>query len=370
VTVDPIAKTSVGELADGTESESKRFLGRHSVLWSREAATTAIGIAIFTLFSLKAPYFLTIDNILETARFTSFVAIVAVGWTYLLIAAELDLSVGPMYSFCQIMCAWFIVRQGATPWLAFFLSILVGAAVGACSGALTTLFGVPSFIVTLGMLSVMLGAALVMTGSFPITVPTSVESSFFAFANGTIGPVPAQVIWMIALCLVGGLVLRLTPFGAHVYATGGNERAARQAGINTVRVKFACFVITGAMVGLVGALSVGWLRTTSPVGNQIFTLQVIASVIVGGSALYGGAGSIYGTLVGAFILGMLSTGLILMGLSSDYTFVVTGLIIIVVGTLDVFLRRGQAGLRTLWRRYRLRQALDRRYDDTPGGGDQ
>jgi ribose/xylose/arabinose/galactoside ABC-type transport system permease subunit len=355
----PLAQ--VGEADAG--SVWRHIFSRNSFLLSREAAITLIGVLIFTVFSIRAPYFLTVDNLFETARFTSFVAIVAVGWTYLLIAAELDLSVGPMYSFCQIMCAWFIVRLGVNPWVAFFLAVLVGAGIGAVSGAFTTVFGVPSFIVTLGMLSILLGGALVVTGSFPITVPTSVESNFFTFANGTLGPVPSQVVWMFVVCIVGGLVLRVTPFGSRVYATGGNERAARQAGIKTGRIKFACFVLTGALVGLVGALSVGWLRTTSPVGNQIFTLQVIASVIVGGAALYGGAGSIYGTLIGALILGMLSTGLILMGISSDYTFVVTGLIIVIVGTLDVLLRRGQSGLRIFWRRFRFRSSAAGARDD-------
>ena len=234
------------------------------------------------------------------------------------------------------------------------LTLVVGAGLGAVNGAIVTVFRVPSFIVTLGMLSVMIGASLVVTGGFPITVPKEVQSSFFTAANGNLGPVPAQVLWMVGVCLLGGFVLRMTPFGSRVYATGGNERAARQAGINTARVKFMCFVITGTLIGLTGALSVGWLRTTSPVGNQLFTIQVIAAVIVGGTSLYGGAGSIYGTLIGALILGSLSTGLILMGVDIDYTFVFFGTIIIVVGTLGVLIRHGQAGLMTVWRRFRLR----------------
>ena len=336
------------------ESIWARLTGRNSPLVGREAAITFVALAVFALFSIEARYFFTLGNLLEVARFSAFAAIVGVGWTYLLITAELDLSVGPMYSFMQIMCAWFMTSAVLDPWLAFLLTIVVGAGIGAVNGTIVTVFRVPSFIVTLGMLSVMIGAALVVTGGFPITVPKGVESSFFAAANGNLGPVPAQVLWMLGVCLLGAFVLKMTPFGSRVYATGGNERAARQAGINTARVKFSCFVITGALVGLAGGLSVGWLRTTSPVGNQLFTIQVIAAVIVGGTSLYGGAGSVYGTLIGALLLGSLSTGLILMGASIDWTFVFFGSIIIVVGTLDVLIRHGQSGLMTFWRRLQLR----------------
>lgn len=352
------AASAPGTTAMADESVWSRLTSRNSPLVGREAGITFVALAVFALFSLEARYFFTLGNLLEVARFSAFAAIVGVGWTYLLITAELDLSVGPMYSFMQIACAWLMTSAVLDPWTAFFATIVVGAGLGAVSGAIVTVFRVPSFIVTLGMLSVMIGAALVVTGGFPITVPKGVESSFFAAANGNIGPVPAQVLWMLGVCLVGGFVLKFTPFGSRVYATGGNERAARQAGINTARVKFACFVITGALVGLAGALSVGWLRTTSPVGNQLFTIQVIAAVIVGGTSLYGGAGSVYGTLIGALLLGSLSTGLILMGVSIDWTFVCFGSIIIVVGTLDVLIRHGQSGLTTIWRRFRLRDAPD------------
>ena len=345
---------SVGGVAMAEDSFLARLAGRNSPLFGREAAITFVGLAIFALFSIEARYFFTLDNLLEVARFSAFVAIVGVGWTYLLITAELDLSVGPMYSFMQIMGAFLMTSLVLDPWLAFGLTIIIGAAIGAVNGVIVTVFRVPSFIVTLGMLSVMVGASLVVTGGFPITVPKEVQSSFFTAANGNLGPVPAQVLWMLGICLVGGFVLKMTPFGSRVYATGGNERAARQAGINTARVKFTCFVITGALVGLAGVLSVGWLRTTSPVGNQLFTIQVIAAVIVGGTSLYGGAGSVYGTLIGALILGSLSTGLILMGVDIDWTFVFFGGIIIVVGTLDVVIRQGQVGMMTIWRRFQLR----------------
>ena len=319
----------------------KRTFSRDSFLFTKEAAITLVGLAIFGFFTYKAPYFAQFGNVMDIARYSAFVAIVGVGWTFLIISEELDLSIGPAYSFCQVMCAWFIVGPGLDPMVAFFGAILVGAFIWATNGFIVTVLRVPSFVVTLGMLAVMMGASLTMTGHHPITVPRDTETILFGLANGKIGPFPAQFFWMVGVCLVGGFVLHKTKFGYQVFATGGNEKAARQAGINTKRVKFLCFVITGAMVGLCGALSVGWIRTTSPVGNQLFTIQVISAVIVGGAALSGGAGSVYGTVVAAFILGMLSTGLIMMGANVDVTFILFGSLIIVVGTLYIVIQQGQ-----------------------------
>ena len=206
--------SQVGAAAMAEDTMWARLTGRNSPLVGREAAITFVALAVFALFSIEARYFFTVDNLLEVARFSAFAAIVGVGWTYLLITAELDLSVGPMYSFTQIMCAWLITSAVLDPWLAFLLTIVIGAGLGAVNGAIVTVFRVPSFVVTLGMLSVMIGAALVVTGGFPITVPKGVESSFFTAANGNLGPVPAQVLWMAGVCLLGGFVLKMTPFGS------------------------------------------------------------------------------------------------------------------------------------------------------------
>lgn len=327
----------------GGPSRDERRVGGSDVL-VRQLAITAVTLALFAFFAVSADNFLTLDNLLEIARQVSFIAIVAVGMTYLFIAGELDLSVGSHYGFASIVMAWLVAEQSLDPWLACAVIIGLGAAIGLLNGAVTTIIGVPSFIVTLGMLSVLKGGSLVISGGFPISWPRDLESSFFAAANGSVGQVPAQVIWMAAALVVGGIVLRATVFGYHVYATGGSQEATRKTGINTRRVKILCFVLTGALCGLVGALQGGWLRTASPSTGTGFELVVIGAVIIGGTALFGGEGSIYGTFLGAAILGVLTNGLVLLGVDGNLAITATGLIIIVAAMLDVTLRRSGSSL--------------------------
>jgi ribose/xylose/arabinose/galactoside ABC-type transport system permease subunit len=244
-----------------------------------------------------------------------------------------------MYGFSSIVVAWLVTGAGLDLWTAAAITLVVGMVIGLVNGGVTAIIGVPSFIVTLGMLSALRGASLVISGAFPIPLPFRMHSSLFSIAGGTVGIIPAQVLWMVGVVIVGAAILRFTVFGYHVYATGGNQRAASQAGINTVRVKLTCFVLTGFLAALVGVLEVGWLKDASPDTGTGFELQVIGAVIIGGTALFGGEGSVFGTLVGASILAMLADGLILLGLSTDAFLIFTGLIIGGAAVLDVVLRR-------------------------------
>jgi ribose/xylose/arabinose/galactoside ABC-type transport system permease subunit len=189
------------------------------------------------------------------------------------------------------------------------------------------------------MYSVHNGASLVLSGSFPVTFPTGLHSSFISVSGGTAFGIPAQILWMLAALVIGGSVLKFTPFGYHVYAVGGNVRAARASGIRTERVKILCFVITGGLCGLIGAIQTGWLQTASPTTGPGFELQVIGAVIIGGVAIQGGEGNVYGTFIGAAILGMLDTGIVLMGVDGNYTQLFIGFIIILAASVDVVLRR-------------------------------
>ena len=310
------------------------------VLAGRQIALTLIAALLFAFFSIFAKYFLTLSSIYDMARVSTFTLVVAVGLTYLFIAAELDLSIGANQSFSTVIMALAITSYGVNPWLAALGALVVGTLVGVINGAIATVVGVPSFIVTLGMLSVLGGASLVITGGLPVTYPESVTSSFFAAANGTVlFNFPVQILWAIAVCVVGALALRFTPFGYHVYGVGGNAKAAHEMGINVRRVKFLCFVMTGALCGLTGALEGGWLREGDPSSGDTFTLQTIAAVILGGVALYGGAGSVYGTLVGTVITGILGNGLVLLGLQANWPQLFVGIIIVMVATIEVGLKR-------------------------------
>jgi ribose transport system permease protein len=298
-----------------------------------------VAALLFTVFSVFAANFFTTSNISSMAKVSSYTFIVSVGLTFLFIAAEIDLSIGANLSFAAIVMAGCIVDYGFNPWLAALCAILASSLVGVVNGFIVTVFGVQSFIVTLGMLSVLGGTTLVITDGVPINYPMNLQSSVFSTTNGSLDGIPAPVIWSAGAFLVGVFLLRFTKFGYHVYAVGGNTVAAREMGIRVKQTKMLCFVLTGAMCGLVAVLQSGWLQEADPGEGEAFTLQTIAAIIVGGVALYGGAGSIYGTLMGTIITGMLGSGLILLGLNANWPELAEGIIIIVVVSMSIGLRR-------------------------------
>jgi ribose/xylose/arabinose/galactoside ABC-type transport system permease subunit len=309
------------------------------VLLTRQAAMTVVAIAIFVFFSIEANNFLTLGNVLDIARATAFIGIVAVAWTYLLIAGELDLSVGSIYGLGTILMGWLVATMGLSPWIAALIILGYGILVGLVNGIITVYVGVRAFVVTLGMLSLLRGAALAISGNFPISYPRDLKSSFFAVGGGTLGVVPVQVIWFLAVFVVGAIVLSRTKFGYWVYATGGSEPAAREMGIPTKRIKLITFVLVGFACALIAILQGAWLKSASPSTGIGFELQVIGAVLIGGAALTGGDGNIWGTVVGAIILGMVANGLVLFGFPPSSGLLASGAIIITAGIIDVVLRK-------------------------------
>jgi ribose transport system permease protein len=307
----------------------------------RELGTFAVALALFILLSLFAPKFFTGNNLLNVARQISILSIIAVGMTYLFISGELDLSVGSTYGMCVVLYGWLAMVANWDLILAALGVVVFGALVGMVNGLVVTKFGIPSFIVTLGMLSTMRGLALWLSGGWPVSIEKS--SWFLDATGGYIRDVfPVQALWMAAVMIVGGWVLAKTRYGYHTYATGGNKQAARLNGIDTDRVKLINFMLTGACVGLAAVLLVGWLRSANPQTGAGFELDVIAAVIIGGTNLFGGAGSILGTFLGAAITGMIQNGLQLMGFNAYWAQLAQGVIIIVAVLLDLVIRRRQA----------------------------
>jgi ribose transport system permease protein len=231
------------------------------------------------------------------------------------------------------------MAAGLHPALAVLLGLGTGAAVGAVNAALVSYVGVTPFIVTLGMLSVLGGAALVITGGLPIDYPQNLKSSLIPITNGTIHGFPVPILWAVGVFLVCLFLLRYTKFGYHVYAVGGNPGAAREMGVNVRMIKLLCFVLTGGLCALTAVLESNWLQEADPGAGSTFTLQTIAAIIIGGVALYGGAGSIYGSLVGTIITGMLGTGLVLLGLNANWPELVEGVIIILVVTIGISINK-------------------------------
>lgn len=332
-------RTSMEALTTASEEATTPAIFVRELVTTRQAAMTAVAILIFVFFSVKANNFLSVGNILDIARATAFIGIVAVAWTYLLIAGELDLSVGSIYGFGTILLGWLVAGVGLNPWPAAALILAYGIAVGLINGMITVYVGVRAFVVTLGMLSLLRGAALAMSGNFPISYPRGLQSAFFAVGGGSLAGIPVQAIWFAGVTVIGAVILARTKFGFWVYATGGNEAAAREMGIPTSRIRLITFVLVGFACGLIAILQGAWLRSASPSTGIGFELQVIGAVLIGGASLSGGDGNVWGTVVGAVILGMVTNGLVLFGFPPASGLLASGAIIMVAGIIDVVLRR-------------------------------
>jgi ribose transport system permease protein len=302
-----------------------------------------IGVAavlVFAGWSLATPLFLNSENLLTVAQQIALLGIVATGMTYLMVAGELDLSVGSAYGFLAVFVAWLVGEQGLDPVLAVALTLALGAAIGTVNGTVTTLLGIPSFVVTLAMLGILRGLALLLADGLPVNVGD--HETWNSIVSGRLfGQIPAQALWFAVIVAAGAFVLAKTKFGSDVYATGGNERAAAHAGIATRRTKLVCFMVTGVFVAVSACILAGWLGSAEPSTGQGFELSVIAAVVIGGTGLAGGTGSVVGTFLGAAVIGMISNGLVLTGVNDYWQQVVTGGIILLAVVVQQFTgRRG------------------------------
>jgi ribose transport system permease protein len=339
--VDAVLDDVENEMAAGAAcapAENRRHVP--GILRWREFNVLVAAALLFAALSLASPLFPAPDNLLLVARQISIVAIIAIGVTYLFIAGEIDLSIGSTYGFSVVALAYFISKWSVTPWLAMLMVVCMGAAIGLVNGTIVTRFGIPSFIVTLGMMSILRGCALLLAGGWPVLIKLPADNSFLQMTAGRAwNVVPMQVLWMVGLMVVAGFALSKTRFGAHVYATGGNVESAVLTGIPTKRVKVICFMLTGALCGIAGALLLGQVHSGFPTTGTGYEMDIIAAVVVGGTPLFGGAGSILGTLIGAAILGMITNGLVLLHASEFFEPVAKGIIIVCAILVDTIIRR-------------------------------
>jgi ribose transport system permease protein len=323
---------------DDAPSRRLRFVSGEE--FSILIATVAIVIGA----SIVADGFLSTANLLSIAQQIALLGIVATGMTYVIVVGEIDLSVGSQYGFLAVALAWLVHDVGIPVGPAVPLVICIGAVIGAVNGLVTTLFGVPSFVVTLASLAMLRGGALLLSDGVPI--PGSTNASFKAVTSGQ--PLPnltAQSLWMALVMVTLGFLLTKTRFGSNVYSVGGNAKAAGDAGINVRRTKVTCFAITGALCGLAATLLVGWLGNANPLTGSGFELSVIAAVVVGGASLSGGKGSVIGTLLGAIIAGVLTNALVLAGIDGNWQQVATGALILVAVLVNVAVSRRARGSR-------------------------
>ena len=298
-------------------------------------------VVLVVISSFASPYFLQTRNILNILRQVSYTGIIALGMTFVIISGGIDLSVGSVISLCTIAGGMILSKGavlGTTPaiLLAVFASITAGLACGLFNGWVSVKWNIHSFIVTLGMLNIARGAALQISGSRTIF---SFPAAFNQFGSRTILGLPIIFLVAALLIVLGHIVLSRTVFGRLIYAIGNNEEAVRLSGHNTRFYKITAFVLCGGMVGIAAILYMLRLNIASPILGVGFELNAIAAVVIGGTSMSGGKGSMIGTFFGACIMGVLNNGLLLMGMSDFARQIVTGCVIVVAVILDTYRNR-------------------------------
>lgn len=304
-----------------TSSTARTFHWRQNVVY----IAFVVVVVVFSIL-LADSGFLKISNILNIVRQTSIISIIAIAMTFVICAGELDLSVGALVGLTSLTCAM-ALSSGYGISGALGAGLGTGALFGLANGLLVSRLSIPSFIVTIGTSSVANGVAMWITGSAP--VPIDHEAYLFAFGTGDIGGVvPVLLVWLVAAAVIGHFVLKQTRYGRRVLATGANPVAARFTGVNVKNIKLSVMLLMGVVTGLGGMLYAGRMYTGRYTLGDGAELDAIAAVILGGAALSGGKGSIIGTIVGAFLIGMVNNGLIIMGLNVSQQLIIRGLIVI------------------------------------------
>jgi ribose/xylose/arabinose/galactoside ABC-type transport system permease subunit len=283
--------------------------------------------------------FLNVTNLTQVATYASFIAIMAVGMTAIIVLAGIDLSIGSVYGLAAFAGALALRElDQAAGWyvsvpIGLVVCVIVGAACGFANGAMTVGFRVHPFVVTLGMMAALRGLIFVLSkGQSVGEFPTSYTSGFFKAEIAGVYPVPVFI--MVAVCVVGVFILQRTVFGRQVFAIGGNETAARYAGIRVGRVKIIAFTVAGALAGLSGAVYCGFFGAAEPGAGNAYELQVIAATVIGGTSLMGGRGSALGAVLGAIIIQLINNGILILEIDQQYNQILMGAAIIVAVVID------------------------------------
>ncbi len=297
----------------------RRFFNIQSI------GTILVFVVIFVFFSIKSERFLSFDNIINIVRQVSILIIIGMGMTILLIAGQVDLSVGAIVGLTGVVSAMLVVNYGFPVYLSFIICILVGAVAGTINGQIVTRLNIPSLLATLGMMTAIRGFAFVISNGATIFNP---PPSFLWLGAGKLGPIPIPIIVMLIVFLIMFFIQERTTFAVRYYAVGGNTTAAHLSGINVQRYITILFAVSGALSGLGGVISASRIGVgTGNLGTGL-EFDVITAVVVGGTSIFGGIGSLQRTILGALIIGVVTNGMIIINLNSFYQMIAKGLILI------------------------------------------
>jgi len=312
----------------------------------QKAMAFASLLVLMTFFSFASPNFLQTGNLVSILQSTAVNGVLAIACTFVIISAGIDLSVGTMMTFCSVMAGVVLTYWGMPLSLGIVAAIFFGALCGFTNGVLIAKLKIPPFIATLGMMMLLKGLSLVISGTKPIyfnstpDFPVISQDSLIGYFIPAL-PIPNAVLIMFVVAVLASIVLNKTLVGRYTFALGSNEEAVRLSGVNVVFWKIVVYSISGAICGIAGLLIASRLNSAQPALGQGYELDAIAAVVIGGTSLSGGTGTIIGTIIGAFIMSVLTNGLRIMSVAQEWQTVLTGLIIILAVYTDI-LRRGKA----------------------------
>ncbi|MET3477912.1 ABC transporter permease [Variovorax atrisoli] len=301
-------------------------------------------VVLMVFFSFASPQFLQADNLVGILQSTAVNGVLAIACTFVIITSGIDLSVGTLMTFCAVMTGVVLTYMGMPLWLGIGAAIFFGALSGFVSGLLIAKLKIPPFIATLGMMMLLKGLSLVISGTKPIYFNDT--PGFTAISQDSlIGdivpalPIPNAVLILFLVAVAASIVLNRTLLGRYTFALGSNEEAVRLSGVNTDFWKIVVYTVSGGICGIAGLLIASRLNSAQPALGQGYELDAIAAVVIGGTSLSGGTGTIVGTIIGAFIMSVLTNGLRILSVAQEWQTVVTGVIIILAVYADILRRR-------------------------------
>lgn len=332
---------------EGGRSGFKSTFGKKilKVLRIREMGVLLALLILFIFFSFASEYFFGLTNLLNVLRQVSLLGIMAMGMTMVITCAEIDLSVGAVYGLASTIAGMMMTKGGLSIWSSLVLTLLVTAGIGFMNGVLATFVRIPALIVTLGVMNMARGLALILSKAQVIgvnyrTVTDPFIDKFLYLGQGKVfDTVPMLALFLIIIAILSYLIFNHTIFGFHMRAVGGNPVAARAAGLSSYKVKIVTFTILGLLCGLSGILNLSFLANVQGTVGRGLELDVIAATIIGGTSLMGGSGTVIGTIIGVLIMGVLRNGIMLMGINPFWQEVLVGMVIIGAVAIDVWSSR-------------------------------
>jgi ribose transport system permease protein len=331
-----------------TTVAAPRAAAKLSGLFGSEARQKLLAFASLILlliyFSFASPEFMQTDNMINILQATAVNGVLAIASTFIIITAGIDLSVGTLMTFTAVMCGVFLTYWHLPMWTGIVAALATGAVAGSISGTLIAKLKIPPFIATLGMMQAWKGLSLVVAADKPIYF-NDTENFYRISQDSLIGyvlpwlPIPNAGLILLVLAIVASIVLKSTALGRYTYAIGSNEEAVRLSGVNVDAWKITIYSMAGAICGIAGLLIASRINSAQPALGQGYELDAIAAVVIGGTSLSGGTGTILGTIIGAFIMSTLTNGLRILSVAQEWQFVVTGVIIILAVYADILRRK-------------------------------